>query len=62
MHLKVESKNKLLISAATVMAVLVLGHSDLWNARARAQGLKLEPAKAQVDVPVVDHIEQPSEN
>jgi uncharacterized protein (TIGR03435 family) len=48
MHPKVKSKNKLLISAAAVMTVVALGHSDLWNAPARAQ-VPRETPSAQVE-------------
>jgi uncharacterized protein (TIGR03435 family) len=35
---------------------------DLFTALQEQAGLKLEPAKGQVDVYVIDHIEKPSEN
>src|ERR1035441_2254716 len=51
MHLKGKSKNKLLVGAAAVITVLVLGHSDLWIAPARAQAPRETPSAQAEKMP-----------
>jgi len=42
--------------------LVALGGPELFTAFQEQAGLKLEPTRAAVDVPVIDHAEKPSEN